>query len=71
MANVMIRRDSEGALSFYVAKKDLETTVATLEFDLPEKWGGNVLLTDGSHYYIDPLSPAPQLPITVRARRAE
>jgi len=65
----MIRQTESGALSFYVAKKDLEETISTLEFDSPEKWGGEVELADGSRFYLDPMEPAPKLPITVRAKR--
>jgi len=70
MPSVMIRRDENGALSFYVAKKDLEETIASMEFDSEEKWGGEVELSDGSRYYLEPMEPAPSLPITVRAKRA-
>ncbi|OBS10577.1 putative nitrogen fixation protein NifT [Acidihalobacter prosperus] len=69
MPNVMIRRDPSGKLSFYVAKKDLEETIARLEFDGPDGWGGEVELMDGSRYYLEPLSTMPNLPITLRARR--
>jgi nitrogen fixation protein NifT len=69
MPNVMIRRSSEGELSFYVAKKDLEETIASLEFDGPDAWGGEVELKDGSRYYLEPLSAPPNLPITLRAKR--
>jgi len=65
----MIRQTESGKLSFYVAKKDLEETVASLEFDSPEKWGGEVELTDGSKFYLEPQEPAPKLPITLRAKR--
>jgi len=65
----MIRQTESGELSFYVAKKDLEETVSSLEFDSPEKWGGEVELSDGSKFYLDPMEPAPKLPITLRAKR--
>ena len=68
MPNVMIRRTETGALSFYVAKKDLEETVVSLEHDSPEKWGGEVELGDGSKYFLEPIAP-PKLPITLRAKR--
>ncbi len=70
MPSVMIRRNAEGQLTFYIAKKDLEETVVSLEYDSPERWGGTVELGDGSRYYIDPLSTPPNLPTTLRARRA-
>lgn len=69
MPSVMIRRDQKGELSFYVAKKDLEETIASMEFDGEDKWGGEVELSDGSKFYLDPIEPAPTLPITVRAKR--
>ncbi len=69
MPSVMIRRDAEGGLSFYVAKKDLEENISSIEFDSDEKWGGEVELGDGSKYFLEPMEPAPQLPITVRAKR--
>ncbi len=69
MPSVMIRQTESGALSFYVAKKDLEETVSSLEFDSPEKWGGEVELADGSKFYLEPHEPAPKLPITLRAKR--
>ena len=69
MPSVMIRQTDSGELSFYVAKKDLEETVTSLEFDSPEKWGGEVELADGSKFYLEPQEPAPKLPITLRAKR--
>ncbi|MFC2972683.1 putative nitrogen fixation protein NifT, partial [Azotobacter bryophylli] len=54
---------------FYIAKKDQEEIVVSLEHDSPESWGGQVTLGDGSSYYIEPI-PQPKLPITVRAKRA-
>lgn len=69
MPSVMIRRNSEGQLTFYIAKKDQEEIVVALEHDSPEQWGGVVTLGDGSSYYIEPI-PQPKLPITIRAKRA-
>ena len=69
MPSVMIRKAESGDLSFYVAKKDLEETIETMEFDSDEKWGGEVELSDGSKYFLEPMEPAPKLPITVRAKR--
>ena len=70
MPNVMIRRNSEGSLLFYVAKKDLEAGVAAVEKDTETEWGGEVLLDDGSRYYIDPISPPPSFPTTLRFKKA-
>ena len=69
MPSVMIRKTDSGALSFYVAKKDLEETITSLEFDSDAKWGGEVALSDGSKYYLEPMEPAPKLPTTLRAKR--
>lgn len=69
MANVMIRKE-EDYLTFYIPKKDVETKVVAIEFDLSDCWGGNFILADGSQYYIEPLVAEPKLPITLRARRA-
>jgi nitrogen fixation protein NifT len=71
MPSVMIRKSDSGALLFYVAKKDMEETIATVETDTPETWGGEVELTDGSRWYIEPISPPPIFPITLRFRRAD
>ena len=69
MPNVMIRRKPDGNFQFYVAKQDMEETVATVEKDTAEEWGGTVELTDGSKWYIDPISPPPAFPTTLRFKR--
>jgi nitrogen fixation protein NifT len=69
MPNVMIRRKDNGELLFYIAKKDQEDIISVVEFDSEEQWGGEVELTDGSKYYIDPMSPPPDFPATLRFRR--
>ncbi len=71
MPSIMLRKRDDGKLLFYVAKKDLEETVESLEFDTPEKWGGEVVLGDGSKYYFEPLSPPPNIPTTLRAKRLQ
>ncbi len=71
MPKVMLRRTEKGALSFYVAKKDLEAEVSSLEFEGPGKWGGAIELTDGSRFFVEPLDEEPKLPITVRATRID
>jgi nitrogen fixation protein NifT len=70
MPNVMIRRNDNGILSFYVAKKDLEATVVSVENDTAESWGGEIELDDGSRYFIEPISPPPEFPTTLRFKRA-
>lgn len=69
MPKVMIRRGEDGTLSFYVAKKDLEEAVVSLEHDSPDRWGGEVELADGSRYLLDLLDKVPQFPVTLRAKR--
>lgn len=69
MPSVMIRQTADGKLSFYVAKKDLEETIVSLQFESDEKWGGEVVLSDGSKFFIEPVVK-PKLPVTVRANRA-
>ena len=69
MPNVMIRVKPDGGLLFYIAKKDQEDEIATVETDTEDSWGGEVELTDGSKYYIDPISPRPSFPTTLRFRR--
>ena len=46
MAKVMLR-EKEGKTLFYAAKKDMEETIASIEFDTVEKWGGETKLTNG------------------------
>jgi len=70
MPKVMIQRDREtGDMTLYIPKKDLEENVTSLEFDEPDKWGGEVTLADGSVYVLDLLDKEPKLPITLRAKR--
>lgn len=70
MPNVMIRKDNEGKMTLYVAKRDQEDPIASIEFESPDNWGGEIELTDGTKYYVDPLDAPPKLPITLRAKRA-
>lgn len=70
MPNVMIRVKDDGGLLFYIAKKDQEDAIANVEKDSEAEWGGEVELTDGSKYYIDPISPRPSFPTTLRFKRA-
>lgn len=69
MPKVMIRKNETGEMTFYVAKKDLEETVVSIEYDSPDKWGGEVELSDGSKYFLDPVTSVPKLPVTLRAKR--
>jgi nitrogen fixation protein NifT len=69
MPSVMLRKREDGKLLFYVAKKDLEETIESLEFDQDDKWGGAVLLGDGSRYSFEILDARPKLPTTLQAKR--
>ena len=69
MANIMIRTADNGGLSFYLPKRDLEASISSIEFDTPEKWGGELKLDNGGIYYIDPIARPSRLPISLRARR--
>ncbi|TLP44254.1 MULTISPECIES: putative nitrogen fixation protein NifT [Cohaesibacter] len=69
MPNVMLRHNDKGELLFYVAKKDLEEVIASVETDNGDAWGGVIELSDGTKYYIDPISPPPAFPTTLRFKR--
>ena len=71
MPSVMIRQNDAGQLTLYIAKKDLEDTVVSVEYEDDDKWGGKFTLADGSSYYIEPMDERPRLPITIRAKRGE
>jgi nitrogen fixation protein NifT len=64
---VMIRRSTEGQLSAYVAKKDLEEPI--VEIEKPEMWGGRITLANGWQLQLPPMAPGTTLPITVEARK--
>ena len=68
MPSVMIRKDPAGKMTLYVAKRDLEEDIVSIEHDTAEQWGGEVKLADGSSYYLEPIAP-PKLPVTLRAKR--
>lgn len=53
MAKVMLR-ETDGKIYFYVAKKDMEEIIETLEFDEEDNWGGEVTLTNGETWWIKP-----------------
>lgn len=69
MANIMIRKGPTGGLVFYLPKRDLEASIESIEFDQPDKWGGELKLDNGGSYYIEPLDAQPKLPISLRAKR--
>ncbi|AJP72717.1 putative nitrogen fixation protein NifT [Sphingomonas hengshuiensis] len=63
---VMIRR-SEGALSAYVPKKDLEEPIVEVEHEA--LWGGWVRLANGWVLHLPAMDADTRLPITVNARK--
>jgi len=69
MANIMIRRGDKGEYVFYLPKRDLEDSITSMEFDSPEKWGGEIKLNNGGSYYIEPQAAPARLPYSVRAKR--
>ncbi|NMG35426.1 putative nitrogen fixation protein NifT [Azoarcus sp. TTM-91] len=71
MANIMIRKNDQGGLVFYLPKRDLEDNISSIEFDSPEKWGGEIKLANGGSYYIEPQVPPERLPVTIRAKRLD
>ena len=70
MANIMIRRGAEGYV-FYMPKRDIEDQITSMEFDSPEKWGGEIRLKNGGVYVIEPQAAPARLPYSVRARRID
>ena len=64
---VMIRKNSDGELSAYIAKKDLEEPIVAMEN--PRMWGGRVTLANGGQLALPDLNSDTRLPITVEARR--
>ena len=66
MAKVMLRENDEGKVLFYVAKKDMEEIIESLEFDTEEKWGGKVELTNDDVWFIEPMEK--KLPAEVNAK---
>ena len=63
----MIRRSSEGVLSAYVPKKDLEEPIVAQEN--PDLWGGSVTLANGWVLQLPEMIGGTTLPVTVEARR--
>jgi len=64
---VMLRKTSSGALSAYVAKKDLEEPVVAQEHS--GLWGGTITLANGWVLELPEMAQGTTLPITVEARR--
>ena len=66
---VMIRRNQAGVLSAYIAKKDLEEPIISVEN--PGLWGGLVTLANGWQLELPEMDAATTLPITVEARKLQ
>lgn len=64
---VMIRRDSEGGLSAYVPKKDLEEPIVSQEKE--DLWGGSVTLANGWVLQLPEMAAGTSLPLTVEAKK--
>lgn len=64
---VMIRRNPDGRMSAYVAKKDLEEPIVASE--KPGLWGGVITLANGWQLELPALAADTALPITIEARR--
>lgn len=64
---VMIRRGSDGKLSAYVPKKDLEEPI--VEVQNPQLWGGTITLANGWILQLPDLAPETSLPLTVEAKK--
>ena len=71
MANIMIQQGEKGGLVFYLPKRDLEASIESIEFDTPEKWGGEIKLNNGGAYFIEPQVAPERLPYSVRAKRLD
>ncbi|MDR1855262.1 MAG: putative nitrogen fixation protein NifT [Azoarcus sp.] len=69
MANIMIRQKPAGGLVFYLPKRDMEADIRSIEFDTPEKWGGELKLENGGVYFVDPIPRPERLPVSVNAKR--
>lgn len=64
---VMIRKNASGALSAYVAKKDLEESIVSME--KAGLWGGIVTLANGWQLELPSMADSTALPVTVEARK--
>lgn len=53
MAKVMLR-ESASEIYFYIAKKDMEETIESIEFSSEQEWGGTVKLSNGETWWIKP-----------------
>lgn len=71
MANILIRKNASGGLIFYLPKRDIEDSITDIEFDSPEKWGGEIKLANGGLYFIEPQALPARFPISLRVKRLD
>jgi nitrogen fixation protein NifT len=64
---IMIRKNSTGTMTAYIAKKDLEEPI--VEMEKPEMWGGMVTLANGWKFALPEMAADTRLPLTVEARK--
>jgi nitrogen fixation protein NifT len=64
---IMIRKDATGMLTAYIAKKDLEEPIISME--KMEMWGGVVTLANGWKFALPEMAADTRLPLTVDARK--
>ncbi|WP_130470436.1 putative nitrogen fixation protein NifT [Candidatus Magnetaquicoccus inordinatus] len=69
MPELILRRNAAGALLCYVAKRDLEAAVLSVEHDAEDRWGGTLSLANGERFFIEPRGSRPVLPVTLRANK--
>jgi nitrogen fixation protein NifT len=68
MPNIMLSEQADG-LYGYIAKKDLEEKIVSIEFQNDDQWGGTIELADGQKFYMTPQSGVPKFPVTIRMTR--
>ncbi|NWF66809.1 MAG: putative nitrogen fixation protein NifT [Campylobacterales bacterium] len=66
MAKIMFNFRNDKVM-FYLAKKDLEEPVVTVEFDTDEKWGGKIEIGNGEIWEVEPI--AKKFPVEVNAKK--
>ena len=66
MAKVMLR-EKDGATYFYVAKKDMEEIIESVEFSDDDNWGGEMVLTNGETWWIGPMKK--EFPVEVVCKK--
>jgi len=64
---ITIRKTASGDLTAYIAKKDLEVSIISIEN--PHLWGGVVTLANGWKFALPEMAADTRLPLTVEARK--